>query len=35
MISCSYELEKDEMRFKKLSEYNDEIKKIDKMIDSW
>ena len=35
MISCSYELEKDEMRFKKLSEYDDEIKKIDKMIDSW
>lgn len=26
MISCSHELEEDEMRFKKLSEYDEEIK---------
>lgn len=35
MISCSYELEKDEMRYNTLSEYDEEIKRIDEILDNF
>ena len=35
MISYSHELEKDEMRYNTLSEYDEEIKKIDVILDNF
>lgn len=35
MISCSYELEKDERRYNTLSEYDEEIKRIDEILDNF
>ena len=35
MISCSYELEKDELRYNTLSEYDEEIKRIDEILDNF
>lgn len=35
MISCSYELEKDELRYNTLSEYDEEIKRIDGILDNF
>ena len=35
MISCSHELEEDEMRYNTLSEYDDEIKRIDEILDNF
>lgn len=35
MISCSYELEKDELRYDTLSEYDEEIKRIDEILDNF
>ena len=35
MISCSHELEEDEMRYNTLSEYDEEIKRIDEILDNF
>lgn len=35
MISYSYELEKDELRYNTLSEYDEEIKRIDEILDNF
>ena len=35
MISCIHALDEDEMRFKKLSEYDEEIKRIDEILDNF
>lgn len=35
MISCSYELGKDELRYNTLSEYDEEIKRIDEILDNF
>lgn len=35
MISCSYELEKDELRYNTLSEYDEQIKRIDETLDNF
>lgn len=35
MISCSYELEKDELRYNTLSEYDEEIKRVDEILDNF
>jgi hypothetical protein len=35
MISCTYELEKDELRYNTLSEYDEEIKRIDEILDNF
>lgn len=35
MISCSYELEKDELRYNTLSEYDEEIKRINEILDNF
>lgn len=35
MISCSYESEKEELRYNTLSEYDEEIKRIDEILDNF